>query len=164
MMKLFMTFFVGLATLVWGSFASVLLPLDFHWQNTTTTDTTITAIVSYSTPSLSPATESETTSSEPIVYTIPSNYTEYGTGSPSTIPTTASETISAEPTCTTITANVGYSTFSTSLTTPSKTTSAAPSVYTPSNYTIPGNWSVKPIHWHLHNIRAFADRETQTDQ
>lgn len=84
-MNFLMTLFVGLATLVWGVCASVPLTRDIQWTNTSTTTTTITAIVKPSTwvgtgiPFVNLTTK--TTSAEPSVYTIPSNYTVPGNGS-----------------------------------------------------------------------------------
>lgn len=66
-----------------------------------------------------------------------------------------------------VTATVGHGTGhpSGSLTTSSKTTSAEPSVYTiPSNSTVPGNFSVDPIRWHLYGLQAFSERDTNTTQ
>lgn len=83
-MNFLMTLFVGLATLVWGVFASVPLTRNIQWTNTSTTTTTTTTIVTVKPSTWSGTgipsgnltiTVSKTTSAEPPVYTIPSNYT-----------------------------------------------------------------------------------------
>lgn len=88
-MKFIMTLFLGLATLVWGVFASVpLAGRDIQWTNTTTTTTTTTTIITTTAfvgcgtgiTSGSLTSASKTTSADPSVYTIPSNYTVPGNG------------------------------------------------------------------------------------
>lgn len=66
-----------------------------------------------------------------------------------------------------VTATVGHGTGnpSGSLTTSSKTTSAEPSISTiPCNSTVPGNFSVDPIRWHLYDLQVFSERDTNTTQ
>lgn len=73
-MNFLMTLFVGLATLVWGGFASMPLTPEAHWANTSITTSTAFVGCGTANSSGSLTTASKTASAEPSIYT-PANFT-----------------------------------------------------------------------------------------